>query len=80
MISLGQIGFAGEVPSGVRVAECRRCFDAVYWCSTRKNRRMALDAVPVEDGRWSIGPGGVVSAWVDGPRYSSHFDTCKGES
>jgi hypothetical protein len=71
------------------VSTCRSCGAEVIWAVTRDDKRMPLDAVPVDGGNVLLNMGArpwratVVGKDVqpsifgdDSPRYTSHFSTC----
>lgn len=78
--------------SGLRVSNCRSCDDPIIWCTTAKDKKMPLDADPVEHGKFAIldaegatDDGSPLAVWftkTDGREpltdglHVSHFTTC----
>jgi hypothetical protein len=66
-----------------QVRQCRSCRAPIVWSTTMNDKKMPMDAVPVEDGGWRFVDGKVrkiVSGGEEmGPdelRYTAHWETC----
>lgn len=74
----------------MKTVDCKRCGAPIIWTTTRKSKRMPIDAEPVSKGEFIIededkdGSPNVV--WIGerdkytGERYTSHFKTCSANS
>lgn len=68
---------ASDLPPGVtKLSHCKSCNAPVYWCKTKRDKTMPVDAVPNPEADLCIAADGVVGKGGIGPRYTSHFATC----
>ena len=78
-IPLSRVGAYGILPCGIKSHSlCKSCKEPIYWCTTRRGRRMALNARPDPDGHWGIEYGVAVWNSQKGDRYTNHFPGCTG--
>ena len=67
----------------MKLANCRSCHASIIWAKTHAGKAMPVDAEPVANGNIALGIGDppLLSVnppdFVKGPRYVSHFVTCK---
>lgn len=66
-----------------RVAKCGSCRAPIVWALTAAGRKMPVDAVPVDDGDFIMGPDDTIvkiQPFAEVPlgvdRFTSHFVTC----
>ncbi len=58
--------------------KCRSCGALIVWVVTQNGKRMPVDAQPSEKGNLRIDNGvAYVEPAYEGPKYLSHFATCK---
>lgn len=67
-----------------RVSECRSCNAAIIWTTTKKGKKMPIDAEPAGKGPFILEPPeeDPIAVFIGekdpytGERFTSHFSTC----